>query len=395
MAREIASCLGLCLLTMAAGLAQVTVPMPAWGQSLTAAAVLLSAAEVAGAQALAASPLQARPLIVADAKGADRTLTALEASASLGLVGKDPPLPPLTMMVRVFATAADAKAGAALAGVYRMGSTGEPEPGPAWTQGRNDLGDPVLAKGVGASARPDPARVVILYRHLVCDITMEPRRGTSPLVTQAARAWVAKVKMLQPPGQGGPAVVTGPPKPGDTGPKPTPQPPTLTLTGPASSALIRPAGSGSSLGLNLRLTWQKAGTIVDTVGLLGAKAGSYGMQVDVNGNVYFQVYAPQVQSPLRDRNGWHLLLAQRPIPKGQPFTVSLNADGKTIAFEVADAAGTQKLSCSLAVPLVDVALYAGDFPGDNHLPAAYGVHKGMTGTVQVLYCGAARQALVR
>lgn len=123
------------------------------------------------------------------------------------------------------------------------------------------------------------------------------------------------------------------------------------------------------------------------MGVLGAPTGSYAMQVDGQGNMWFQVYAPKVQSQFREASGWHVLKTTRPIPAGRPCTVTLKVDGKLIEFEVADAAGVQKRTFSAPLRLAEATLYAGDFPGDNSLSPPPVIHRGMTGSLQVSYCG--------
>lgn len=176
--------------------------------------VLPDASALPGAAVADLMELQARTLTVRNAAGAEVALGVLEGTALISVSQAGPPKPPLEVRVRVFGSAAEARLGATLEDVYRTTDTGEPQPDPSWTQERNDLGNPALAQGQGASARPDPAHVMILYRHLLCHISVESRPGMSKLLTRLADAWVAKVKALQPPqpsGTAGTAVTTTPP----------------------------------------------------------------------------------------------------------------------------------------------------------------------------------------
>ncbi len=134
----------------------------------------------------------------------------------------------------------------------------------------------------------------------------------------------------------------------------------------------------------MRLTWTRAGTLLDTVGINAAPVGSFNVLVDANGNLSLQVYAPAHASPRKASNGWHVLPHPLVARAGWPCEVTLVRGSQQWRLTVAAGGQQQTATLPLTAPASGQPIYVGDFPGDNTWPVSLNPHRGLTGTVTLL-----------
>jgi hypothetical protein len=140
----------------------------------------------------------------------------------------------------------------------------------------------------------------------------------------------------------------------------------------------------TDLRLDLSVRYTAPGTVIDTVGINAAKAGSFAVMILPSGQVRAQVFDPGRSSTGKLSNGWHVLDSPGPIRKDMSTPVALELWKGTIALWV-DNKLVSRLR--LATPLSGEPVYLGDFPGDDGLAPRYNAHTAMVGSVSLFYFG--------
>jgi hypothetical protein len=154
----------------------------------------------------------------------------------------------------------------------------------------------------------------------------------------------------------------------------------FTLDGPSFSALLLQDPLKTDFDLMLLLSCSKPGVVLDTVGLNAAPVGAWVVHIAADGHVTFQVFDPALKSPWRTASGWHVMTSKEAVAPGDIGLVELTAQGLQITFQVELG---EPLVLPLRVPLSGDPIWVGDFPGDDHWGAGYGIHPAMTGRLMV------------
>lgn len=142
--------------------------------------------------------------------------------------------------------------------------------------------------------------------------------------------------------------------------------------------------------LSVVLKWERAGSILDTVGIDAAPRGAWSLAVDDNGHILFQLYDPQSHSPVRAPNGWHVLRSKQTVARGEDVTVAIVHVGTNNRYLLYVGG---ELAAQVAVPtgLSGKPVYVGDYPLDAHWAPRYPTQKGFVGTVRITYFGSRRE----
>ncbi len=179
-------------------------------------------------------------------------------------------------------------------------------------------------------------------------------------------------------------VPVGPDDRGETRTRLTPTPRVYTLDGPSASVLLAQQYDHDHVLIRLNVTWTSPGSILDTVGIRAAAVGSFCLNVDAQGQIVLQVYAPALASGGKIANGWHLLTSSVRTVAGAPFEVTVAHRPEDWSLSVA--AGGETRSVALALPMAPsgAPVYLGDFPGDDNFPASYNPHRGFSGHAEVV-----------
>jgi len=151
------------------------------------------------------------------------------------------------------------------------------------------------------------------------------------------------------------------------------------LDSPATSnrlGLLPPNG----LHMVLDVTYEKPGSVVDTVGIAGAWAGAFQLDVQGDGRLCLSVYDPQRPSPYRDQSGWHRLRSAEAVAVGQPVRVELLL-ADDVVLKVGD--GPEVRWQRGADRWASTPVYVGDCPTDALFAPKYEVNRGMVGRVMV------------
>lgn len=130
---------------------------------------------------------------------------------------------------------------------------------------------------------------------------------------------------------------------------------------------IRPPAS--DFRIEVRVTCDKPGTILDTVGINAAPTGSYTLFVGPDRKVTFQVWQP----------GWTFMTSTKALGTG-PETIVVSRRGETVSLYV----GGETSVGTIKAPLSQEPLWVGDFHGDESWGEKYSIHRGMVGSVTVL-----------
>ena len=164
-----------------------------------------------------------------------------------------------------------------------------------------------------------------------------------------------------------------------------------TATGEAEPVVVRLDAPGASrlLGslpeqgavIQMLLTWEKPGTLVDTVGIAKAEPGNVQLLVQEDGGLQLSVFAPGQKGA--DEIGWRRLLSTRKIARGSEQRVTLGL-GPLATLHI-EGAAQGAIPAPPAWPLQ--RLYLGDFPGDAALDPKGGARRGLVGTVRLTYWG--------
>lgn len=126
--------------------------------------------------------------------------------------------------------------------------------------------------------------------------------------------------------------------------------------------------------VQLRLKLDQPGSILDTVGIDAAPAGSWSVLASADGHIAFNLW---------DGRNWSQMLSNEALPWGQETLVTVRRSNGSVTLYV-QASWVRK---TLATPLSGKPIYAGDYPPDEHWGAGYNVHQGAIGQIDVLYIG--------
>ncbi len=169
----------------------------------------------------------------------------------------------------------------------------------------------------------------------------------------------------------------------------TKTPQRFVFRSPKDSVLIKGPYPTKDFAIELRLAWEKPGSIVDTVGINAAPQGAWALIVEPGGKITFQIYDPQTKSPIKASNGWHIMRSQKAIPSGQPVFVRVERLGTACDVTVD---GESVARAELPTALSGAPAYLGDFPGDAQWAPRYPTQKGFCGWVELHYFGPSRKA---
>lgn len=179
---------------------------------------------------------------------------------------------------------------------------------------------------------------------------------------------------------GGPSSPLESPAPPSSG-----EPKRFVFRSPQDSVRLLDSYPTSDIVLMFTLSWTKAGSIFDTIGIDAAPTGSWTIQVEPTGHLTFSVYSPKVASSVRISNGWHVLRSSTPLPKQTPVIVRIIhvPSGSTqILFDdevVAEA--------NIPVSLSGESVYLGDYPPDKHWSPRYQTDRGFVGWLEIHQMG--------
>lgn len=136
----------------------------------------------------------------------------------------------------------------------------------------------------------------------------------------------------------------------------------------------------NGLHMVLDVTYEKPGSVVDTVGIGGAWAGAFQLDVQGDGRLCLSVYDPQRPSPYRDQSGWHRLRNAEAIAVGQPVRVELLL-ADDVVLKVGNGPDVRWMRG--ADRWASASVYVGDCPTDASFAPTYEVNRGMVGRVMI------------
>jgi tetratricopeptide (TPR) repeat protein len=200
-----------------------------------------------------------------------------------------------------------------------------------------------------------------------------------------------------------PATTATPPTTPGADTSATTRPPTTTASGPAMPV---DTGPGKTYGVNkadegfkyitsyprnnvrmsLRVNYQKAGSVLDTVGLNAANVGSFAVRIEGDGTAGFWIYDPGRESSARTGSGWHVLRGKTVLAPNTSHDIVVELKGGTIRLW---ADGRLEAETKLATDLSGDPVYVGDFKGDESWGSGFNISQGLVGNITVVYFGAA------
>ncbi len=167
---------------------------------------------------------------------------------------------------------------------------------------------------------------------------------------------------------------------------------TVMLTTPSSSASLSGDYPLTNLRISLRVKYSKPGTVLDTVGINAAPAGSFALAIGADGKPVFLVYEPGKESSVRVSNGWHVIPSDTAILANTDANIDIDVLEKQIVLSVN---GKVEKEVDVAVKLSGKTVYIGDNPDDDTWGGSYNIHPAMIGEVQALYFGDVSKAPAR
>lgn len=129
--------------------------------------------------------------------------------------------------------------------------------------------------------------------------------------------------------------------------------------------------------LDLTLTLEGPGSVLDTVGIDAAPVGSWSVTVGADGVANFQLW---------DGRKWHIASTKPELEFGRPTDLLLKREGRRYTISV----GRSSAWLEIDVPLSGKPVYVGDYPPDAHWGSGYNIHQGAVGRVVVRYFGPPR-----
>lgn len=162
----------------------------------------------------------------------------------------------------------------------------------------------------------------------------------------------------------------------------------VDLKAPSDGARISNPYNTRDLEVELRVTWSKGGTVLDTVGINAAPTGSLTLALGADGTFSANVYDRSRQGGTNAGNGWQVMNNPTRTAAGQPVKVILKLKDGKLALLVGDT--VQRWDCPTA--LSGQPIYVGDFKGDEAFGSKYNIYRSMIGQVVLVYFGASRAA---
>ena len=160
----------------------------------------------------------------------------------------------------------------------------------------------------------------------------------------------------------------------------------VDLKSPSDGAKITNTYSKTDLEVELRVTWRKPGTLLDTIGIDAAPVGSLALSVGADGAYTLAIYDPARRGGANAGNGWHVMPNPAKTAADQPTKVILKLRDGKLALLV----GEQVARWDWPTPLSGQPIYVGDYKGDEHWGSKYNISRGMVGGVVLVYFGASR-----
>ncbi len=167
---------------------------------------------------------------------------------------------------------------------------------------------------------------------------------------------------------------------------------TCVLTTTSSSAALPGDYPLTNLRISLRVKYSKPGTVLDTVGINAAPAGSFALAIGADGKPVFLLYEPGKESSVRASNGWHVIPSDTAIPTDTDANIDIDVLEKKIVLSVN---GKVEKEVDVEVKLSGKTVYIGDNPEDDTWGDSYNIHPAMIGEVQALYFGDVSKAPAR
>ncbi len=148
---------------------------------------------------------------------------------------------------------------------------------------------------------------------------------------------------------------------------------TVRLATPSDGYRLKVKPPASNFRIDLKVTCERPGVLLDTVGINAAPTGSYTMEVSADRTVSFRVWQP----------GWTDVHSKTPMGTSEAHIVVERRDGKvTISVDDKTVA-----SGGITAALSQQDLWIGDFPGDDSWGSKFRIHPAMVGSVQVVAIG--------
>lgn len=202
--------------------------------------------------------------------------------------------------------------------------------------------------------------------------------GPEPLPQRLAQSLFADAGLLLP----SPGTASGKTEPPP--PRPDREVTASRLDSPAASYALGRDYPARDFRFIFEVTYEKPGTILDTVGINAASPGAFALQVGPDGTATFLIFDPNTNSAVRDANGWHRLSVKTALQPKTPALITIERQGTELQISVGPPGSAKKAAVTLVTPLSGQPAFLGNFPGDDHLGAGYDIHPGIIGTVKVL-----------
>ena len=132
--------------------------------------------------------------------------------------------------------------------------------------------------------------------------------------------------------------------------------------------------------LILNVKVEQPGSIIDTIGIKPAPVGSFSLVAQEDGRFAWNVYAPNIDSEVRDVSGWHRFLS-KPVSYDEWHSVEVWY-GVTGTQFIVD--GDPKVLLDFKQPLSGEQVFVGDFPFDKEWDPRYNAKTGFIGRVNAL-----------
>ncbi len=156
------------------------------------------------------------------------------------------------------------------------------------------------------------------------------------------------------------------------------------LTSPSFSTVVAESYPSSNLRIAVWLRFSQPGTILDTVGINAAPAGSFTFHHEPDGRLVFRVFDPARPSAGRHPSGWHILRSKTALRPDTDYAVDIDVGQTELVMRIG---GQEEARLAFAAVLSGQPVYLGDFPGDDHWGSRYHIHPAMVGEVRVAYFG--------
>ena len=156
-----------------------------------------------------------------------------------------------------------------------------------------------------------------------------------------------------------------------------------TLQKPSDTFEIQKQYQGDDLWIELVLTAEENGTILDSAGSNPQQAGLFRLAIKGDGHLGFGVYAPDTASSTKDEEGWHWIVSPDLLIPYLAYVVTVLSGPNEISLWI-----NHTLAGKLTIPVVPRGrVYIGNFPGDDEWDRIRNKFPGMAGTVVLNYFG--------